>query len=519
MMAEGIGADTVFCGVCGALIRATVRFCTSCGASQEQFAAAAPTSEESAAPVGSIEGRDADQVPESVASPKAPFATSSPNPGPAAFGATADLAAEIDGEELRRALIDRHGFRKTPPASAVMLTGERGQPRFEPQGPGAIGELANLPARVDAGQLTVDDSACACVAVSFGEGAVRADEDALAEIAEKFGFGRGSERGTAVYMRPPKSAEPLVLVEEIADAVATAARIEESTRPDPRSKPFSIDEFPVWVTTPGPSGTDGLEFEHVEIGGPESRCESLELVIVPAGGESIGQQSRKLHGALAPRTARGGERVLTTMVGDGMALEAADGTAPAFGSGACMLTDQRLVGLLSARPADETIKALRLKEVLEAQGIRLLDSEDRAMDPLDFWTEADKRGFFLDQAGWIGDDGKGVALAFSAPRELFGRGEIEGGRLAFRLGSPVIALLGEQLKFRFQLLWAVDAEGRLIAPQRDATRAALDEFVGGPASRCRQCKSELEPGSRFCSACGTNVSGDLRRTAPDARSV
>lgn len=496
MMAGDIGTDQVFCGECGALIPATARFCTSCGASQERFAAVtptaeperepdpltAPTPEELPNPVGSRDGGDADEVPE-------------------------DLATEIDGGELRRALIDRHGFRETLPASAIRLSGERGQPRFEPQGPGSIGELANLPARVDAGELTTGDSAWACVAVSFGEDALRADEDALAGIAEEFGFGRGSERGTAVYMRLPKSAEPVVLVEKIADAVATAARIEESTRPDPRSKLFSIDQFPVWVTTPDPSATDGLELEHLEIGGPESRCESLELAIVPAGGESIGQQSRKLHGTLAPRTARGGERVLTTMVGDGMALEAADGTPLAFGAGACMLTDQRLVGLVSARPADEAIKALGLKQVLESQGIRLLDSEGRAMDPLDVWTEADRRAFFLDQAGWIDDQGKGVALAFSAPRGLFGRGEIEGGRLAFRLGSPVIALSGRQLKFRFQLFWILDAERRLVAPQRDATRSALDEFVGRPANQCGRCKSEFEPGSRFCSNCGTDLSG------------
>jgi hypothetical protein len=430
-----------------------------------------------------------------------------PDPEPAAFGATVGLATEIDGDELRHTLIERHGFRETLAASAIRLTEEHGQPRrFLPEGPGVIGELANLPVRVDAGEVTADDSTRAYVAVTFGEDALRAGEDTLAEIAEKFGFGGGSERGAALYVQLPESAEATTLVEEVADAVATAARIEKPTRPDPRSNAFSINEFPVWVTTPDPSGTDGLEVEHVEIGGSKSRCDSLELVIVPAGDDSIGQQSKKRYGSLTPRTVRVGERVITTMIGDAIALEAADGTPLAFGSGACVLTDQRLVGLVSDRPEDETIKALGLKEVLQSQGIRLLDSEEREMDPLDFWTEEAKRGFFLDQAGWICDNGNGVALAFSAPRQLFGRGEIEGGRLAFRLGSPVIALSGEQLKFRFQLLWTLTAEGRMVTPRRDATRAAVDEFVRRPANQCGRCKSEFEPGSRFCSSCGADLS-------------
>lgn len=492
-MAEAAGTDQVFCGECGARIRTTARFCTSCGASQEQFAESVSA--------GVREPEPVDFRP--PAPPAAPHdaALVAENAQPE------NLAAAIEGEELRRALIDRHGFRETFAASAVKLTEERGQPRFRPEGRGVIAELANLLVRVDAGELVTDNSACACVAVTFGEDALRADEDALAEIANRFGVSGRSDRGVTIYARLPEYASPLTLVGEVAEAVATAARIEESMRPDVGSRPFSIEEFPVWVTSPDASAIDGLELEHVEIATSEATCESLEVAIGPAGGDSIGQQARDLHGILAPRTLRANERVIATMIGDGVGLEAADGTALAFGSGACMLTDQRLVGVVSARPEDDAIGALDLKAHLKSNGITFLDAEDRELDPFDFWTEKDKRSFFLDQAGWIADDGTGVALVFSARGELFERSEIEGGRVAFRLGNPVIRLLGPKLSFSFRLYWVLDKELRMVTPQRDVIRGAIDGLTGGPASQCGQCGSTLEPGSRFCSNCGAELSG------------
>lgn len=465
MMAEGAGTDQVFCGECGARIRTTAKFCTSCGASQEQFA---------------------ESVPVGVREPE-PVDPRLPAPPAAAHDAALvaedaqpeNVAVAIDGEELRRALIDRHGFREAFAANAVKLTEECGQPRFRPEGRGVIGELANLLVRVDAGELVTDNSALACVGVTFGEDALRADEDALAAIANRFGVSGRSDRGVAIYARLPEPASPPTLVEEVAKAVATAAGIEGSTRPDVRSRPFSIEEFPVWVTSPDASAIDGLELKHVEIATSEATCESLEVAIGSAGGDSIGQQARDLHGTLVPRTLRANERVITTMIGDALGLEAADGTALAFGSGACMLTDQRLVGVVSARPEDDAIRALDLKAQLKSGGVTFLDDEGRELDPLDFWTEEDKRGFFLDQAGWIADDGAGVALAFSARGELFERGEIEGGRVAFRLGNPVIRLFGPKLSFSFRLFWVLDKELRMVTPQRDVIRGAIDRLTGG----------------------------------------
>lgn len=109
MMGEGAGTDQVFCGECGARIRTTAKFCTSCGASQEQFAESVPVGEREPQPV------DPRPPAPPVAAHDAVLVAEDAQPE--------NLAVAIDGEELRRALIDRHGFRETFATSAAEVRG------------------------------------------------------------------------------------------------------------------------------------------------------------------------------------------------------------------------------------------------------------------------------------------------------------------------------------------------------------------------------------------------------------
>jgi hypothetical protein len=130
------------------------------------------------------------------------------------------------------------------------------------------------------------------------------------------------------------------------------------------------------------------------------------------------------------------------------------------------------------------------------------------VDPILSSPESHKVAHFVDQAGAVGEDGCGVVLAFSAPCELFERAEAQGGLIQRGLGIPSILVAGGRVEAMIQPFRVLDGQGNTVRPNRGAIAGAVKQFAAGLGTpRCVSCGESIEPGSRFCPACGAPQRG------------
>lgn len=297
-----------------------------------------------------------------------------------------------------------------------------------------VGSLSGLPIRVDHGTDAFSTDSLQVLVGTPTEALAQQAGQALQEASDSLPCyltgtdGRWVIATAAMELLPESGFDVARYVATIGEIIAGVPGVD--ARPAPEVTVSTVRGRPTWLAEV--HEVPGIRLARVDLD-IDGIYEDLELRLAPT-----------TDGSLAPMPAYTAERSSLTVLGE-MSLAIA-GEPAASGSGTCLLTDRRAVGVVFS-PNEENLALATHPNLAH------------------LW-------------GWVDEDGAGTVLIFTVNRSHVNGCEVGRG-VTKLMGTPSVAMNGAGWTLDLQPLRILGGGGSMVKSKRGAILEAVEQFGAG----------------------------------------